>query len=85
MSVSSLENLEGDGCRSSSGFNYEEGLYYKVLATVPSYLKAWILQKPADPVKVAVLDNEVQQMVLKGAIERVPVGQACFHSHLLST
>jgi len=29
---------------------------------------------PSDPVKVAFLDNEVQHVVQKGAIERVHVG-----------
>ena len=59
-----------------------KGFTIKFLLPCPLTSKPGYSRKPADPVKVAVLDNEVQQMVLKGAIERLPVGQACFHSHL---
>ena len=47
------------------------------LTSVPGYSRM-----PSDPLKVAVLDEEVRQLTLKAAIEPVPVGQACFHSHL---
>ena len=59
-----------------------KGFTIKFLEPCPLTSRPGYSRMPSDPVKVAVLDDEVQQMVRKGAIERVPVGQSCFHSHL---
>jgi len=49
----------------------------------PKRPKAGYSRLPTDPVKLAVLDREVQQIALKVAKEPVPVGQDCFYSHVL--
>ena len=51
-------------------------LQHCLLTSKPGYSRL-----PTDPAKLEVLD-EVQQMALKVAIEPVPEGQACHHSHL---
>jgi len=58
------------------------GFTIKFLQPCPLSSKPGYSRLPTDPVKLEVLDYEVQQMALKEAIEPVPRGQACFHSYL---
>jgi len=82
VSTSSLESLEGDGRRPPCGQSASEGFTLKFLLPCPLTCSPGYSRLPTDPVKLEVLDTEVQQMADKGAIERVPLGQACCHSPL---
>ena len=59
-----------------------KGFTIKYLQPCSLSSKSGYARLPLDPAKMAALDEEVHQMTLKVAIEPVPVGQACFHSHL---
>jgi len=59
-----------------------KGFTIKFLQPCPLTSVAGYSRLPSDLAKLAVLDEEVRQMTLKAAIEPVPVGQECFHSHL---